>query len=195
MTNSFTYKTQRLRKKTGLIDFYFGLLGDFYANNVSAVFLPLKWYSAAFAYPIHKWEHICPRGYYTAQSSSSLRLHREIGWKGQVYRDLVESAGVVAHSSACLSVTKKTITDLQYLLENHGKIHKLFIVDYSSSLRLISLNNTRNALNTLHLKAIECYDGFKDSSISCSRGEHQASVQEIHIKTDKFSFSQRVILI
>ena len=83
------------KKKTGLIDFYFGLLGDFYANSVTAVSLPLKQYSAAFAYPLNKWEHVCPSDYYTARSSSSLRLHKEIGWKGNAYRDLLDSEETV----------------------------------------------------------------------------------------------------
>jgi DNA polymerase III delta prime subunit len=185
----FHVQNPTIKKKTGLIDFYFGLLGDFYVNNVSALFLPLKRYSTAFAYPIRKWEHICPRGYYTAQSSSSLRLHQEIGWKGKAYRDLLHSAGIVTHSSICLSVTNRTITHLRYLLENHGNIHQLSIVDYSSSLRSISLNNCQGeALNTSHLKVLECFEGFKGNTNSCNRNKHQSSVQQIHIRTDKFSF-------
>ena len=184
----FHVQNPMIKKKTGLIDFYFGLLGDFYANNVTALSLPLKQYSAAFSYPIRKWEHICPRGYYTAQSSSSLRLHQEIGRKGRVYQDLLKSAGIVAHSFVCLSVTNRTITHLRYLLENHGDIHELSIVDYSSSLRLISLNNTRYPLNTSHLEVLECFDSFKDNTISCRREKYQSSVQQIHIKTDQFSF-------
>ena len=184
----FHVQNPMIKKKTGLIDFYFGLLGDFYANNVSALFLPLKQYSAAFAYPIRKWEHVCPRGYYTAQSSSSLRLHQEIGWKGQAYRDLLNSSGIVVQSSVCLSVTNKTMTYLSYLLENHGDIHKLSIVDYSPSLRLIYLDDTRYPLNTTHMTLLECFNCFKDSNISCSRDKHQSNVQQIHIKTDKYNF-------
>ena len=186
----FHVQNPTIKKKTGLIDFYFGLLGDFYVNNVSALFLPLKQYSAAFAYPIHKWEHVCPRGYYTAQSSSSLRLHQEIGWKGQVYRDLLQSAGIVTHSSVCLSVTNRTITHLHYLLENHGNIHLLSIVDYSSSLRSISLNSYPGvALNHTHLKVLKCFDR-SNYIIDCNHitSLHQSSIQQIHIKTDKFSF-------
>lgn len=182
----FHVQNPTIKKKTGLIDFYFGLLGDFYVNNVSALFLPLKQYSAAFAYPIRKWEHVCPRGYYTAQSSSSLRLHQEIGWKGQVYRDLLQSAGIVIQSSVCLSVTNRTIRYLRYLLENHGNIHQVSVVDYSSSLRLISLNYPEAALKPYHLKVLECFDSFKDSISSCNN--HQSSVQQVHINMDKFSF-------
>ena len=185
----FHVQNPTITKKTGLIDFYFGLLGDFYVNNVSALSLPLKQYSAAFAYPIHKWEHVCPRGYYTAQSSASLRLHQEIGWKGQAYRDLLQSAGIVTHSSICLSVTNRTVTHVRYLLENHDKIYQLSIVGYSSSLRSISLNNyPGKALNPFNLKVLECFDSFKINTISCFRSQHQSIAQQIHIKTDKFSF-------
>ena len=184
----FHVQNPTIKKKTGMIDFYFGLLGDFYVNNVSALFLPLKQYSTAFAYPIRKWEHICPRGYYTAQSSSSLRLHQEIGWKGKAYRDLLQSAGIVTDSSICLSVTNRTIKHLRYLLENHGNIHKLSIVDYSSSLRSISLNYPGEVLNpyNLSMKVLECFESFKESTSSCNN--HRSSVQQIHIKTDRFSF-------
>ena len=182
----FHVQNPTIKKKTGLIDFYFGLLGDFYVNNVSALFLPLKQYSAAFAYPIRKWEHICPRRYYTAQSSSSLRLHQEIGWKGKAYRDLLQSAGIVTDSSICLSVTNRTIRHLRYLLQNHGNIHKLSIVDYSSSLRSISLNYPEEALSPYHLKVLQCFDSIKESTNSCNN--YRSSVQQIHIKTDKLSF-------
>lgn len=172
-----------INRKQGVIDFYFGLLGDFYANNVTAVSVPLQHYTAAFAFPLKKWEHVCPSKFYTAYSSLSLRLHQEIGWKGDAYKHLLQSAGIVKSSSACISVTNQTITYAHYLLE-HAQISRLSIVGYSSSLSAISFEDEVHHLTIYHLELLQCLNSFAN----CSNVQFRirSSVTYVHLKTNAY---------
>ena len=86
--------------------FYFELLGNFHANNFTAVSLPFKYYFARCeSLPS---EHLsdsaeCDNNI-LSQCHYLIRLATldEIGWTGNSYRKLLNSAGIVANSSACL---------------------------------------------------------------------------------------------
>ncbi len=166
-----------IKNRFGLVKFYFGLLGDFYFHNVSVVSLPLKHYSTAFACPLNKWEHVCPSGYYTAHSSASLELHEEIGWSGKPYGDLLKSAGLVVKSSACISLTNKTINSLHYML-NRASISTLSIIGYSELLRAVTLKVEHHSLNISHLKLLNCLSNF----IVCK--ELHSLITYYHLKID-----------
>ena len=152
----FRVQHSLIKRRVELVKFYFGLLGDFYANNITALSAPLKQFSIAYGDSVNKWEHACPPGFYTAYSSSSLIVHKEISWKGEVYRDLLKSAGIVVNASACVSLTSKTITSIHHML-THAHIHKLSIINYSDTIRAISLEDTNHALNSSHLRLLDAY--------------------------------------
>ena len=86
--------------------FYFELLGNFHVNNFTAVSLPLKYFFARCkSLPS---EHLsdsaeCDNNI-LSQCHYLIRLAAldEIGWTGNSYRKLLNSAGIVANSSACL---------------------------------------------------------------------------------------------
>lgn len=177
----FHVQNPAIKIRQGLVDFYFGLLGDFYANNTEAVALPLQHYTAAFAFPLNRWEHVCPSKFYTAHSSSSLRLHQEIGWKEDAYKRLLQSARIVKNSSACISVTNETISYSHYLLE-HAKINRLSIVGYSATLSAVSFEDVVHPLSVSHLKLLECLSSLTD----CINIPLYSSVTYVHLKINEY---------
>ena len=140
-----------------LADFYFGLLGYFHPKNISALTLPLKQYSFTNAIHTNKWEHVCLGGFYKAFSSSSIKLHQEIGWTGQQYRDLLESAGIVSGSSTCIHLpTRQDSTAINYMLE-HARIHRLSIIlGKHTFISTMSFKEPVEYLNVSHLKVLNC---------------------------------------
>ena len=144
----------KTRSRVGVVEFYFGLLGDYYTNNITALSIPLKQFSASYTEPVNKWEHVCPPGHYTAYSSLSLIVHKEIGWKGKIYRELLKSAEIGIDTGVCVSLTSTTVTSLHYIL-TYTDIHKLSVINYSPFIRVVSLEDMNHPLNTSHLELLD----------------------------------------
>lgn len=144
------------RFRVGVLEFYFGLLGDYYVHNITALSIPLKQFSAANTVLVNRWEHVCPPGHYTAYSGWSLAVHQEIGWKGKIYRDLLRSAEIGIDTGACVSLTSTSITSnsLHYIL-THTRKHKLSIINYSPFLRTVVLEDMNHPLTISHLGLLD----------------------------------------
>ena len=170
-----------------LTDFYFGLLGYFHPKNISALSLPLKQYSFAHAIPINKWEHICPGGFYKAFSSLSIKTHQEIGWTGQHYRDLLESAGVTSGSSTCIHLpTRQDSTAINFMLE-HPHIHRLSIIlGKHIFISTLSFEESFEYINESHLKILDCSQTDFIRRKSCiAQRLAESTVTYYHLKKQK----------
>ena len=89
--------------------FYFGLLGNFHSNNFTAVSLPFKYFSARWEYPCSKYltdSTECESNLSQCHFLEPLSILEEIGWTGNSYRKLLNSAGIIANSSACVTMAK-----------------------------------------------------------------------------------------
>ena len=153
-------------RKFLVIMFYFGLLGDFYMYNSTAVAIPLRHYTVAKVHPILKdttltdsTENICPNGVIGVHSSTSLLVHKEIGWTGHAYVKLLKSTGIVVNSSACVVLTPKTISSLIYLLE-HAHVWTLSIINHYCPSQTASFHHYCHPLHPWDLQDLESfYDG------------------------------------
>ena len=165
----------------GLItQFYFGLLGNFHADNFTAVSLPFRYFSTTI-------ESSCG----LSESNSiflhlaSLRMLEEIGWTGDNYRNILNSAGIITNSSAHLIMVErnyepgerfhnslkvfrifegtKDFQRLHYFIEN-SLIHR-FSLTYLSNinkrlivpLATVSLYDPDHYLSTSHIHLLHCF--------------------------------------
>ena len=137
------YVQNQIRKGPSLlVKFYFGLLGNFYTHDITAVAIPLQQYSLAFGKPIDRVKNTCPEHFYKAFTLISLEIHQEIGWTRDNYRKLLHKAKIVVDSSTCVSLTSKSIAGLHYML-NNTRLRTLSIIDYNDTLTSITLKEQR----------------------------------------------------
>ena len=184
--------------------FYFGLLGDFHANNFTAVSLPFKYFSATSEHLANSIE--CDRN--ISHSLALFSILEEIGWSGNAYRKLLNLAGIIANSSACVTMDKyskcyrnrtlsysisyedsdrydELFSCLRHFIEN-SLIHGLSVImshpidDHYDKLlprKEVTLYDPDHYLNTTHLQLLKC---FHSRTCSVPR-ESRSAIKYYHL--------------
>ena len=109
-----------------ITQFYFGLLGNFHADNFTAVSLPFRYFSSTR-------ENFFGLSECNIDNNSIIlhlalfRMLEEIGWTGDNYRNILNSAGIITNSSVHVTMAER-FYEPEEIIHKHNSDTFYFIV-------------------------------------------------------------------
>ena len=166
--------------------FFFGLMGDFYTNDYSAVSILLRRFSTHYSDPTQQLvptrnRYGCPSEHAFSLSNALFEYAHEVGWERRDYEKLLELAGMVMNHSIRIDYTSLS-TPLSYLLKDLT-IHKLHLTGnmLDEEVYSITLEDWKQALHWEHLLILQCLIALPNCRIKEFSSNTLASVTALQV--------------